>query len=141
MSEPLEARVVAALARIRNERLENDVLSAGMVRNLSVSEDGKVAFTFLLANEDKGTLVRQVRRAVEMVEGVAEVKIQVTNPAPARASHGPPGTEPAVPAPQRREELGTVIAISSGKGGVGKSTVASNLAVALARAGHRVGIM
>ena len=141
MSEPLEARVVAALARIRNERLENDVLSAGMVRNLSVSEDGKVSFTFLLANEDKGTLVRQVRRAVEMVDGVTEVKIQVTNPAPARASHGPPGTEPATPAPQRREDLGTVIAISSGKGGVGKSTVAANLAVALAQAGHRVGVM
>jgi ATP-binding protein involved in chromosome partitioning len=82
VSEPLEAQVVAALARIRNERLENDVLSAGMVRNLSVSEDGKVAFTFLLANEDKGTLVRQVRRAVEMVEGVTEVKIQVTNRRP-----------------------------------------------------------
>lgn len=142
MTEPLEGQVVAALARIRNDRLENDVLSAGMVRNLSVADDGKVAFTFLLANEDKGTLVRQVRRAVEMVDGVTEVKIQVTNPAPARAaSHGPPGTEPAVPAPQRREELGTVLAISSGKGGVGKSTVAANLAVALAQAGHRVGVM
>jgi ATP-binding protein involved in chromosome partitioning len=141
MTEPLEARVVAALARIRNERLENDVLSAGMVRNLVVGDDGTVTFTFLLANEDKGTLVRQVRRAVEMVDGVTDVRIQVTNPAPARASHGPPGTEPAVPAPTRREELGTVIAISSGKGGVGKSTVAANLAVALAQAGYRVGVM
>lgn len=141
MSEALEGQVVAALARIRNERLENDVLSAGMVRDLSVSSDGKVAFTFLLANEDKGVLVRQARRAVEMVEGVTDVKIQVTNPAPARASHAPPGAEPAVPVPQRREELGTVIAISSGKGGVGKSTVAANLAVALAQAGHRVGVM
>ncbi len=141
MTEPLEAQVVAALARIRNERLENDVLSAGMVRNLDVSADGRVAFTFLLANEDKGTLVRQVRRAVEMIEGVTDVKIQVTNPAPARSAHGPPGSEPATPAPQRREELGTVIAISSGKGGVGKSTVAANIAVALAQAGHRVGVM
>jgi ATP-binding protein involved in chromosome partitioning len=141
VSEPLEAQVVAALARIRNERLENDVLSAGMVRNLVVGNDGTVTFTFLLANEDKGTLVRQVRRAVEMVDGITDVKIQVTNPTPARASHGPPGTEPTAPAPTRREELGTVIAISSGKGGVGKSTVAANLAVALAQAGYRVGVM
>lgn len=142
MTEPLEARVVAALARIRNDRLENDILSAGMVRNLSVAEDGKVAFTFLLANEDNGLLVRQARRAAEMVDGVTEVKIQVSNPAPQRpATHGPPGTEPAVPQPERREALGTVLAISSGKGGVGKSTVAANLAVALAQAGHRVGVM
>ena len=145
MSDSLEAGVIAALSRIRNERLENDLISAGMIRDLSVEAGGRVAFTFLLANEDAGTLVREARAAVRLVPGVSEVKIAVSNPAgPARASHAPPGAEPARPgpsAPAEQANLGRVIAISSGKGGVGKSTVAANLAVALAQAGHRVGVM
>jgi ATP-binding protein involved in chromosome partitioning len=147
-AEPLEARVFAALARIRNPRLENDLLSAGMVRDLQVSPDGAVSFTFLLAPEDPATLVRQARAAVQEVEGVRRdaVKISVTNPAgPATVTHGPPAggdaPPPQAPAPPEMPHLGRIIAISSGKGGVGKSTVSANLAVALARSGRRVGLM
>ena len=133
--------MAAALARIQNPRLENDLLSAGMVRDLAVTDDGRVAFTFLLAPEDPATLVRSARAAVAAVEGVRkdEIKISVTNPAgPARATHGPPtGSAAATPPPQSLEQpsLGKIIAVSSGKGGVGKSTVAANIAVALAQAG------
>ena len=108
--------VEAALAGIRNERLENDLMSAGMIRDLEI-EGGRVSFTFLLSNEDRGTLVREARRAVEAVEGVTEVKINVTNPAgPARATHGPPGSEPAArpPEPEPLAALGRVHALSSG---------------------------
>ena len=93
LAESLEARVTAALARIQNPRLENDLLSAGMIRDLRVTEAGKVSFTFLLAPEDPATLVRSARAAVAAVEGVRkeEIKINVTNPAgPAHATHGPP---------------------------------------------------
>ncbi|HEU5049061.1 MAG TPA: Mrp/NBP35 family ATP-binding protein [Gemmatimonadales bacterium] len=144
MSRALEGAVFAALARLRNERLDNDIVSAGMVRDIAVDETGRVTFTFLLGSEDPGSLVREARRAVEAVEGVSGVKINVTNPAgPAAATHAPPGAPPAatMPAPEPMAHLGQVIAISSGKGGVGKSTVAANLAVALAAAGHRVGVM
>jgi ATP-binding protein involved in chromosome partitioning len=143
----LEARVVEALAAIRNPRLENDLLSAGMIRDLQVTDAGGVSFTFLLAPEDPATLVRQARSALQGVEGVRreEIRINVTNPAgPARATHGPPSTPaPSAPAtaPAEQPNLGRIIAISSGKGGVGKSTVAVNLAVALAREGARVGVM
>jgi ATP-binding protein involved in chromosome partitioning len=141
--------VVAALARIQNPRLENDLLSAGMIRDLSVSDDGRVSFTFLLAPDDPANLVRSARAAVAAVDGVRkdEIKIAVTNPAgPAKATHGPPGSQggqPPVPAPQPVEQpnLGKIIAVSSGKGGVGKSTVAANVAIALAQAGLQVGIM
>jgi ATP-binding protein involved in chromosome partitioning len=149
LPESLEARVTAALARIQNPRLENDLLSAGMIRNLTVTDEGRVSFTFLLAPEDPASLVRSARAAVAAVEGIRkdEIKINVSNPAgPARPTHGPPQSAtavPQVPAPQPMDQpnLGKIIAISSGKGGVGKSTVAANLAVALAEAGLRVGLM
>jgi ATP-binding protein involved in chromosome partitioning len=147
-AEPLEARVAAALARIQNPRLENDLLSAGMIRDLAVGPDGSVGFTFLLAPEDPATLVRQARAAVQEVEGVRRdaVKIAVTNPVgPAKVTHGPPSGGDAAPgqtpAAPEQPNLGRIIAISSGKGGVGKSTVSANLAVALARSGRRVGLM
>jgi ATP-binding protein involved in chromosome partitioning len=149
MPESIEARVAAALAGIRNPRVDNDLLSAGMIRDLAATEDGRVSFTFLLAADDPATLVRQARSAVQAVEGVRrdEVKITVTNPAgPARVTHAAPtGAAPAAPAPAptpaEQPNLGRIIAVSSGKGGVGKSTVAVNLAVALAQAGLQVGVM
>jgi ATP-binding protein involved in chromosome partitioning len=147
----LQAQVGAALARIRNPRLDNDLMSCGMIRDLRVTDDGKVSFTFFLSRDDPATLVREARAAVKQVPGVQPdgVKITVVDPAgPAQATHGPPAGAPqsaamGIPAPVPPDEphLGRVIAISSGKGGVGKSTVAANLAIALARQGHRVGLM
>lgn len=145
----VEGAVAAALAKIRNPRVDNDLLSAGMIRDLAVTAEGRVSFTFLLSRQDPATLVREARRAIQAVPGVSEVKINVLDPAgPSPVTHGPPSPPPAggaapVPAPSPMEQpgLGRVIAVSSGKGGVGKSTVAANLAVALAQAGHRVGLM
>ncbi len=147
MAESLEARVTSALARVRNPRLDTDLLSAGMIRDLSVTDDGKVAFTFLLSRDDPATLVREARAALAAIEGVRkeDVKISVVDPSgPARATHAPPGASPVAPPPPLPPEqpnLGRIVAVSSGKGGVGKSTVAANLAVALAAAGHAVGLM
>jgi len=147
----LDAPVAAALSRIQNPRLGNDLLSAGMIRDLTVTGDGRVAFTFLLSRQDPATLVREARKALQAIEGITDVKIKVVDPAgPAAVTHGPPGASQGpqsaaagVPAqsPVEMPGLGRVIAISSGKGGVGKSTVATNLAVALALQGHRVGLM
>lgn len=150
MAPSLEAAVGAALARIRNPRLDNDLLSAGMIRDLVVTPDGGVSFSFLLSRDDPATLVREARNAVKAVEGVRQdgVKITVIDPAgPPKSTHAPPGAGPqsagSIPAPQPRDQaaLGRIIAISSGKGGVGKSTVSANLAIALAAQGHRVGLM
>src|SRR5262249_10063150 len=121
VAEPLEARVVAALASIRNPRLDNDLLSAGMIRDLTVTDAGGVSFTFLLAPEDPATLVRQARSAVQGVEGVRrdDIKITVTNPAGApRAAHQTPAApaRPPAPIPTEQPDLGRVLAISSGKG-------------------------
>ncbi|MEO7985312.1 MAG: Mrp/NBP35 family ATP-binding protein [Gemmatimonadales bacterium] len=149
MAESLESRVTAALAAIQNPRVENDLLSAGMIRDLTVTPAGDVSFTFLLGSDDPAVLVRQARSAIQGVEGVRRegIRITVSNPAgPARVTHGAPtGAVPvSPPAPSAAPEqpnLGRIIAVSSGKGGVGKSTVAVNIAIALAQAGLRVGVM
>ncbi|MEO7502837.1 MAG: Mrp/NBP35 family ATP-binding protein [Gemmatimonadaceae bacterium] len=152
----LQERVNAALASVRNNRLGVNVLEAEMVRDVATTLDGKVRFTILLAPSDDARLVREVRQVVEQVDGVREVRVDVkdggaaTPPVPRQKPRSLPvmGQEPtskraAVPAPTpvSYPNLGNIIAISSGKGGVGKSTVASNLAIALARLGARVGLM
>ncbi len=146
MVDRLQGLVAEALTNVRNPRHDKDVLSAGMVEDLVVGSDGAISLKFLLGREDPATLVREVRRALLGVDGVTDVKIDVAEPAAGDAgpqSAGPaPGTRPVQPpAPVEIQNLGVVIAVSSGKGGVGKSTVSANLAVHLARAGHQVGIM
>ncbi len=149
----LQARVERALSQLTNPRLGKDVLSAGMVKELAVDAQGQVFFTFLLGREDPGSLARDARKAVQTVAGVTAVRVNVTDasvssagPAPRQAARRPGpgvggGSVPPPPTPVELPHLGQVLAISSGKGGVGKSTVSANLAVALARAGRRVGLM
>src|SRR5215207_8713322 len=170
MSDNLQVRIDTALSSVRNNRLGLNILEAGMVRDLATTLDGKVRFSILLSAADDATIVRDARQAVEQVAGVSEVRVDVrdaaqpggasvkpaeTNEAlPPRKAEGKPRALPvmgqelqsqraAVPAPTpvNYPQLGTVIAISSGKGGVGKSTVATNIAVALATQGARVGLM
>jgi ATP-binding protein involved in chromosome partitioning len=143
MTNTLQARVAGALTNVRNPRAGRDVISAGMVQDLVVGVDGTVSFTFLLTRDDPAALVREARQAVREVEGVTAVRINVSEPggAPAPRATTPGAGHPPAPAPQASGALGKVIAVSSGKGGVGKSTVAANLAVALAAQGLKIGLM
>lgn len=146
MPSRLEALVAGALTNVRNPRVNNDVISAGMVDDIVVASDGQVAFTFHLSREDPASLVRDARRAVREVEGVREVKINVVESQGGGAARPagtapPPGAVPLPPQPVSLPDLGNVLAVSSGKGGVGKSTVAANLAAALAGRGRHVALM
>ncbi len=135
----LKAAVTAALEKVVNPRVGQDVVTAGMVKDVAAGSDGKVEVAFELGREDPASLVRQVRLAAQAVPGVTGVRMSITGGAQPQAQTTPK----TVPAPTGRElpNLGKVVAISSGKGGVGKSTVAVNLAAALAAGGRRIGLM
>src|SRR5206468_1538824 len=138
----LQERIESALSRVRDPRSGADVLTAEKVRDIATSTAGRVRLTLLLSPSDDPTLARDVRQALEHVEGVTEVRVDVRDAAaPAVTAARPAAPRPSAPTPVAYPNLGTIIAVSSGKGGVGKTTVATNLAVALSSQGARVGLM
>jgi ATP-binding protein involved in chromosome partitioning len=166
MTDTLQARLAEALAPIANPRTGASLYKTQQVRDIASTTDGKVRVTLLLAAQDDPTLARQVRQALEGVSGVTDVRVDVKDaaePAPGGqyAPGGKPGhaaapkaralpvmgeqqqapRAPAAPQPVSYPQLGRIIAVSSGKGGVGKSTVTTNLAIALAKMGYHVGLM
>ena len=147
--ETLKQAVVAALAKVPVPA-GPDLVESGRVRELEVEEGGRVRFAFHLRTEDPGTLVKSARQAVEGVSGVSELKVDLQLPklggaAGPKAAQGrglKPGSVPApTPRPGLLPDVERVVAVSSGKGGVGKSMVATNLAAALAASGLRVGLL
>lgn len=144
--ESTRLAVLEALKGVTNPQSGQDVVAGGQVDEISVS-DGTVTFAFSLRRGDPGSLVPEARRAAEAVEGVSKVKVDVRlpqSPPVGGASKGGlrPGSVPApTPAPDRLSNVTRVVAVSSGKGGVGKSMVATNLAAAAARSGRRVGLL
>ncbi len=164
MTDTLQARLAEALAPLANPRTGASLYQTQQVRDIAATRDGKVRVTLLLAAQDDPTLARQVRQALEKVEGVTEVRVDVkdaTEPAageqyqadgkpnhvaksralPVMGGEAQAPKAPAVPQPVTYPQLGRIIAVSSGKGGVGKSTVTTNLAIALAKQGYHVGLM
>jgi ATP-binding protein involved in chromosome partitioning len=152
-----QERIEATLARITDPRSGMSILDADKIRDVATSSAGRVRLTLLLSAGDDPALARDVRQALERVEGVTEVRVDVreadspaaTPQRPAASSKRalpvmetrPAAPRPSAPTPVPLPNLGTIIAVSSGKGGVGKTTVATNLAVALAQQGARVGLM
>ncbi len=126
-------QVMRALATVQEPELRRDLVALDMVKNLKI-EAGQVSFTVMLTTPAcplKNVMERDIRAALAKVPGVSGV--QVNWDARVTANTRLSGQ---MPMPARN-----VVAIASGKGGVGKSTVAVNVAVALARMGAQVGVL
>ena len=138
-------RVLEALARLALPD-GGDLVARDMIRALQV-EDGKVRFVIEAPSPEIARQMEPLRRAAEAI--VAEVP-GVTGVQAALTAHGPAQPAPQLkigghPKPQagpvKPAGVARILAVGSGKGGVGKSTVSANLAVALARQGRRVGLL
>ncbi len=139
-----------ALSTVINRRTGKDVVAAAQVSDVRISQDGTVRLAVALSAQDDPAIVRDVRQAVARVAGGNDVAIDIEDPAQ-RAGGAqralpvmddrPAAPRASVPAPEKYPHLGRIVAVSSGKGGVGKSTVAVNVAVSLAQQGLRVGLM
>ncbi len=152
MPAPSQAQILDALKKVADPDRGKDIVALGMVQGLVV-KDGHVMFS-LEVDAKRGPALEPLRKAaekaVEAMDGVLSVTAVLTaqkGPAPAPAAGGrQPGTGPAGSPHSPGGKMlvpgvRAIVAVASGKGGVGKSTTATNLAVAFARKGLKVGML
>ncbi|CTQ68977.1 iron-sulfur cluster carrier protein ApbC [Roseibium alexandrii] len=155
MSETIKSAVMDRLRQIKGPDLEGDIVSLGLVSDVFVS-DGRVAFSITVPAaraQELEPLRQAAEKVVKEVDGVENAMVALTaERAPGSAPARPPQPAPAprTPKPPQEEQASAkpgvpgikhIVAVASGKGGVGKSTTTANLALGMAANGLKVGVL
>ena len=130
-----EEQIRNALRTVRYPGFSRDIVSFGLIKGINI-DDGKVKVQLALATNDPNvpaTIKNDAEKALSGVNGIRNAKVLID-------IHAPPGGAGAPVGAQRIRGIEHVIAVASGKGGVGKSTVAANIAIALQQSKARVGL-
>ena len=132
---PLDEQTIRdTLRNVKYPGFSRDIVSFGLVKEIQIA-DGDVAVQLVLTTAEPAIALQirdETQAALSRLPGVERIDVKVDIQAPAQAS--------SLPSPKNLEGVKHVIAVASGKGGVGKSTVAANLAVALSASGVRTGL-
>ena len=144
MSQPelSPALVRAALTTVKYPGFSRDIVSFGLVKDITVSPEGAVVVELLIESKNADVprfIYENVMATVKELPGVKKLDVNIEHHAPksnrVASNDDPADWKSSVPGVKH------VIAVSSGKGGVGKSTVSANLAVALSRLGYKTGLL
>lgn len=126
-------QVFGALKNVIHPEQKKDIISLGMVQGLEI-EDNKISFSLVFSKANTTNIANLKKVCVEAVEKTLGVDAQIRGNIKAMTLQDEESDKPL-------SKVKNIIAIASGKGGVGKSTVSSNLAVALANSGYKVGLV
>ena len=137
-------QLLKVLEKVNDPELGRNIVELGMVRDLTISPEGAVSFTLALTIPGcpmKPQMERDARLALMTVDGVSDVKITFGVMSEEERKKIFANAQPQLPKLNEFNHIGKVIAVLSGKGGVGKSSVTALLANGLVKAGKKVGIL
>jgi ATP-binding protein involved in chromosome partitioning len=141
---PTNDQLIEVLRKVNDPVLGRNIVELGMVKDLVISDKGAVSFTRALTIPGcplKNQMERDARMALMAVDGVTDVKITFGTMSEEEKKKVFANNQSQLPKLNEFNHVKQVIAVLSGKGGVGKSSITGMLACGLARAGKKVGIL